>query len=412
MMTGMCKAMRTTLCLIAALVTAMLLLSAFACDEDEADGNGAPVKGADDAASVAAGNTAGASGGMNNGSGDGNADGGSTHTTFDTTAPGYITFAINVHDTVHIDESADTITRLIGIYEKYGVRGDFYLTAPIVQAYSRERPDVIERLENSGMTISYHVRPPHPLYSGFDQGIASLEGAALATTLLDYETYALDLTTGGLLRDQPGGYKYVAETFGRDPVCAPVPSKDPEVKAAGQQLYASLGAHMTILYHEEGTDPEEPFVWVNGLLVRPSDFSVTRWDASGVRPAKKGEEPFWWNMLTTPNTSEYDPTAYLQERLAQWNTSAVGRPPIITSLIHENNFARSGPEGWTAYYFSGGDKSHPLEPPYDLSKPESSTPRSIEEQELIWAAYEEMVAWASANLRVVTSEDLVTMAAQ
>lgn len=62
-------------------------------------------------------------------------------------AAGYITFVINVHDTVHVNESAETILRLIGIYEKYGVRGDFYLTAPITALYSQQRPDVIERLQ-------------------------------------------------------------------------------------------------------------------------------------------------------------------------------------------------------------------------------------------------------------------------
>lgn len=408
--------LRITLCLIVSLATAMLLLPGLACDREANGGSGADdaagPAGISDAVSDETGSATGSTG-MDGASGDGaggGARGSDSYTTFDKTAPGYITFVINVHDTVHVDESADTILRLIGIYEKYGVRGDFYLTAPIVQAYNRERPDVIERLKNSDMTISYHVRPPHPLYAGFDQSLQGQDGAALAATLRDYETFALDLTTGGLLRDQPGGYAYVADTFGRDPVCAPVPSKDPEVKSAGQQLYAGLGARMTLLYHEEGTDLDEPFVWVNGLLVRPSDFSITRWDAPGSTQSKKGEEPFWWNMLMGSSAAEYDPTSFLQERLAGWDAEAAGRPPIITSLIHENNFARSGPEGWTAFYFTGGDKSRPLSPPYDLTRPESSAPRSAEEQEAIWAAYDEMVAWASANLRVVTSEDIVTMA--
>lgn len=394
-MGGLFGTLRMTFCLITAIGTAILLLASVACDENAEGGAGVESTGA----------TGGGAGMDSTGVMDDDIK-------FDLDAPGYITFVINVHDTVHVDESADTITRLVDIYEKYGVRGDFYLTAPIVQAYSRERPDVIERLKNSDMTISYHVRPPHPLYSGFDQSLKGLDSAALAATLRDYETFALDLTNGGLLRDQPGGYSYVADMFERDPVSAPVPNKDPQVKTAAQQLYASLGARMTLLYHEEGTDLKEPFVWVNGLLVRPSDFSITRWNDSGGSSPKKGEELFWWNMLTTPSAEDYDPTRYLQERLAGWNTAAAGRPPIITSLIHENNFARSGPEGWTAYYFSGGEKSHPLSPPFDMSVPESSTLRSAAEQEAIWTAYEEMVAWASANLRVVTSEDLVAMAAQ
>lgn len=391
---GMChmyRSLRMTLCLMIAALTALVLLVAIACEEETA---AVETTVSNEVTSVEETSTAD-----------------STETSsFDLDAPGYITFAINVHDTVHVDESADTILRLIDIYEKYGVRGDFYFTAPIVQAYSDKRPDVIERLKDSDMTISYHVRPPHALHSGFDQRLRGMDSATLAATLLDYETFALDPATGDLLRDQPGGYSYVADMFGRNPVCAPSPNKDPQVKAVSQQLYASLGAQMTLLYHEEGTAPDEPFVWVNELLVRPSDFSITRWNAPGDKIAPKGEEPFWWNMLTTPQAEDFDPTAHLQERLSGWNTEEAGRPPIITSLIHENNFSRSGPEGWNAFYFSGGEKSHPLSPPFNLNAPESSTLRPVAEQETIWTAYEEMVAWASANLRVVTSEDIVEMA--
>lgn len=392
------------------MLTEMLLLAAISCDED-VDDRGADAGVKTDAAS---GTTVDATDADTSteaaNSSTGSASKGNRATTFDLNAPGYISFVINVHDTVHVDESADTILRLIGIYEKYGVRGDFYFTAPIVQAYVEKRPDVIERLKNSDMTISYHVRPPHALHSGFDQRLRGMDSATLAATLLDYETYALDPATGDLLRDKPGGYSYVADVFGRNPVSAPSPNKDPQVKAASEQIYASLGAKMTLLYHEEGTRLDEPFVWVNGLLVRPSDFSITRWNATGEEPAKKGEEPFWWNMLTTPKAGEYNPTAYLQERLAGWNSAQASRPPIITSLIHENNFARSGPEGWNAFYFSGGENSHPLAPPFNLNAPESSTLRPLTEQEGIWKAYEEMVAWASANLLVVTSEDIVSMA--
>lgn len=321
-------------------------------------------------------------------------------------APGYMTFVINVHDTVHVDESADTILRLIGIYEKYGVRGDFYLTAPMVSLYAERRPEVIERLRDSNMTISYHVRPPHPLYNGFDAGLKSLDDAALAAAITDYENYRLDLATGGLLRDQPGGYAYVASVFGRDPVVASAPNSDRRLWSAAEKVYAGLGAHATVLYHEEGTDPKQPFEWVEGLLIRPSDFSVTRWG----EPGREGKEPFWWNMLSTSKAAEYNPTAYLQGQLADWQTKNTGRSPFITALIHENNFYRQGAEAWTSIYYADTGKKQPLTPPYDLNASDPSKPRSQAEQDAIWAAYEEMVAWAAANLRVATSEDIVALA--
>ena len=82
---------------------------------------------------------------------------------------GHISFCINVHDLLHVDESAETLLRLISLFEKHDVLGDFYVTAPMVRLYTESRPDVIKRLKESGMTISYHVRPPHPLNKGFSR---------------------------------------------------------------------------------------------------------------------------------------------------------------------------------------------------------------------------------------------------
>lgn len=88
------------------------------------------------------------------------------------------------------------------------------------------------------------------------------------------------------------------------------------------------------------------------------------------------------------------------------------RAPFITSLIHENNFYRCGPESWTLVYYQDRDKKNPLSPPFNLNAPDQSTLRSKEEQEKIWQAYEEMVAYAGSHLKVMTSEDIVALAQQ
>lgn len=320
----------------------------------------------------------------------------------------FISFIINVHDWTHPSESADTLLRLVDLFEKYNVRGDFYFTAEVTRKYMEERPDVIERLRNSNMTISYHVRPPHPLYSGFDSRLQGLDDATLHQTLLDYETYALDLETGELDRSQPGGYTYVAQVFGRKPVVAPAPNNDPRIKAASQRVYRNLGAQMTLLYHEEGTKMDQPFETVNGLLVRPSDFSTTR------TTDIDGTDNFWWNFMSRPNADVYNPTSMLQTQLTEWQGHNYGRAPFITALIHENNFYRSGAEGWSSIYFTmdKGGKADPLSPPFDLFVPDPSTLRTPADQQAIWNAYEEMVAYAAAHLTVVTSEDIIHLAAQ
>ncbi|MEK7442934.1 MAG: hypothetical protein AABZ78_19170, partial [Chloroflexota bacterium] len=267
----------------------------------------------------------------------------------------YMTFAVNTHDTVHVTQSADTLKHAIDIFEKYGVRGDFYLTAPMVELYAKGRPDVIERLKNSKMTISYHLRPPHPLYSGFDSRLKNLDDKTLAATLRDYETYRLDPGTGDLDKTQPGGYSYVAKTFGRNPVVVSMQTDERRLRAAASKVYLDLGAKMTILYHEDGTDLNKPLVQDNGLWVRPSDFSVTRWGAN---------ESFWWNMLTTPKAAEFNPTSYLKTKLSAWNAA---RPPFVTALIHENNFVYSGAESWTLIYYPDTQKTKTLSPPFNLN---------------------------------------------
>jgi len=313
---------------------------------------------------------------------------------------GYITFAVNVHDFVNVDESADTVLRLIDLFQRYGVQGDFYLTAPQVHAYLEHRPEVIERLRESGMTISYHVRPPHPAVPGFDGVLQDLSPEEAAQVLREYETYRLDLRTGGLLRDQPGGFTLLRQVFGRPPVVASLPW--PRWREVILPIYAELGARMTVIYHETGTDPEEPFAWVHGLLVRPSDFSITRWQA----PGTEGEK-FWWNMITGPLGEYYDPLRHLQERLEAWTYP---RPPFITVLIHENNFYRVGATPWATIFYEDVGKRTPRQPPYDLATPDPSRPRPQEEQDAVWAAYEALVAYAAEHLCVVTSEDIVRLA--
>jgi hypothetical protein len=308
-----------------------------------------------------------------------------------------ISFIINVHDWVNINESAATLLHLVDLFEKYQVRGDFYFTTPEVQALVVSHPEVIERLKNSDMTISYHVRPPHPLYNGFDNRLKGLNDEQLYQTLVDYETYKLDLATGNLDRSQPGGYQYVAQVFGRKPVTASAPSSDRRIRVMAEKIYAQMGAQVAVHYHEEGTSIDKPFEFSHGLLIRPSDFSITR------IPDGKN---FWWNFMSTPRAAEYDPLHMLQSRQAAWQEK---RSPFITVLIHENNFYRSGPESWTAIYYDQENKDRPLSPPFDLTVRGQSKSRSQADQDAIWQAYERLVAFAAGNLKVITSSDLILL---
>ncbi len=308
---------------------------------------------------------------------------------------GMISFVLNVHDWRNVNESADTLLRAISIFEKHKVKGDFYLTAQMAEVYSEKRPDVIRRLQESRMTISFHNRAPHPLRAGFDGVLRGLDDQTLEKAVRDYETYRLDLATGGLDKSRPGGYAYVAKVFGSPPVAVGESTVDRRIVSAAMKVYRDMGAKVVVVYHEQGTKIDKPFESLDGLLIRPSDFSITRWKIQGEK-----EETFWWNR-ENPN-----PLARLKEELAAWKGS---RAPIVTALIHENNFFRFGPESWTPIYYSG-KKKQPKPPPFDLDAKDVSRPRSKEEQEKIWAAYEALVAYAAEHLRVVTSKEIAETA--
>lgn len=312
---------------------------------------------------------------------------------------GCMNFVVNVHDVGHVDESADTLLHLADIFAKHGVKGEFYMTGPMVELYLAQRPDVVEKLKSTGMTISYHVRPPHPLHSDFDGPLQGLDDAKLRQTLLDYETYRLDRATGQLDRSKPGGYALVRDTFGSAPLTVVAPNDDPRIRRAALRVYKDLGAKAVVWYHEEGGSIDDPLQEREGLLVRPSDFSVTRWEAAGF-----DNPQFWWNHVA--ESSAYDPVRYLKKRLAEWKAP---RGALVTALVHENNFYRAGAESWTLSYYSDKKKSEPLPPPWSLTPPEKSKPRAAAEEAAIWDAYDTMVGWAAKNMTVVTAAELVEL---
>ena len=238
--------------------------------------------------------------------------------------------------------------------------------------------------------------------------MAQMPDEALLQALRDDETYRLAMSTGELLRDQPGGYQYVAQTFGRKPVALGVPARGPRLKATARRVYREFGAKVIVEHHESGTQMDVPFEYLGRLLLRPSDFSVTRWALPGGPKGRKGRGQFWWNMVNTPLAEAYNPTGFLKKRLAEWNGT---RPPLITCIIHENNFFRQRMTPFTYIYWSDSRKNQALKPPYDLNARDGSEPRSAQNIKQIWDAYEAVVAFSAANLRVVTSEDIASMAA-
>ena len=316
----------------------------------------------------------------------------------------YTSFVINTHDWVNPSQSADTLLRLVGIFEKYKVRGEFYFTAPVVDAYVAQRPDVIARFKSSNMTISYHIRAPHALYQGFQAPLQGKTGSALSAILKDYETYKLNLTDASLDKTKSGGFKRVAEAFDKKPFTISVSNVGPDdaIQASAMDVYQGIGAKGAIVFHTGGTDPKDPLTTEHGLLVRPSDL--------GVSDFKVGNDTdYWWYRLIDPSVAaQWEPLTNMQSQLGAWTDK---RKPFVAVLIHENNFKRTGSEPFNSiYHVMDGQYPKGVKPsPWDLSTPDVTTSLTSEQSEAIFAAYERMVAWASQHTRVVTMEDIAVM---
>lgn len=315
---------------------------------------------------------------------------------------GFMNFVVNVHDFTRLDDSADTLLKLVDIFKRNQVKADFYFTGPYVQVCAEKRPDVIRAIREAGMGIGYHTRPPHPISGGYEGALKTMNDDEAAAELRRWETQAMDLATAKLIAGRSGGYQLVKDSFGTAPVCVSPLAGNPRFKRMMLQLLAGMGAKMVVQYHESGTDLEHPYQWMEGLLARPSDFSITRWPGRS-----ETEESFWWNRLGGPNADPvtFDPVAKLKAQLAAWRGN---RAPFITALIHDSDLKYSGGPGWQTIY--AGPNRRPKAPPYDLKAPDRAQPRSAEERELILKNYAALVAYAAANLRVVTAADIVALA--
>lgn len=311
---------------------------------------------------------------------------------------GFVTFAVYVSDIVHHNQSAETVLALVDLFEQYGVAGEFYISGPMTQIYAQEYGEVIERLRATDMGISYHVQPPHPLVAGFQGPISGLPVDETGRMITRYESERLDLETGGLIPEEPGGYRYLEELFGSPPVAVDAPKTSRSGFAL--PVLARFGARVVVLPRE--TDPQQPFIEQYSMLVRPADLLINRWGAEGV----EGERN-WWEMQASELKADFSPQERLMNEAKAWDSE---RLPFILIPIHEYSFYRSGPAPWSLIYYQDAARSTPKSAPFDLNAADPSSPRTEADQQEVWEAYAGMVEWGSIYLDPVTSEDILALA--
>lgn len=313
----------------------------------------------------------------------------------------YVNFVINVQNFRYLDGSADTVIKLVNIFNKYGVKGDFYLTGNMAALYKASRTDAITKLKTQG--ICYHQRPPHPLFNGFDSRFTGAKSSELPGLIEQAETQALDMSTGEFSSKSSGGFKLVKEALGKAPACVAMPSEESTIKQAACEYYKSQGAKGVVWYHGEKSLGSAPYQYQYGLLARPSEIVIDKWKASG-----ESSETLWWNRYTSGYpAADGKPHKRLEQRVMNWQGK---RAPFVACLIHENNVQRDGSDPWLYTFWKDKEKENPRTPPYNLDAEDPSSRRSDEEQTRILQAYENMVEFAATNYKVVTMADIVEMA--
>lgn len=307
---------------------------------------------------------------------------GPTETTADTaetsTGPAntiYVSFILNVHDWVFPAESIATLGRIIDLHEQYQQPVDIYLTDPMLQIYLTQAPALVARMKTSPVvTISHHVRPPAPYYSGFDwAGLAAMGTETLATTLLGYEEHALDLATGEPT-SAPGGYELMKSTFGYPPYVVTMAAGAGPVNKALAKIFIAKGAKFTLEHNEAGTE------WgatSNGLLMRPETVEM--------------------KVYERKTAIDFE-TELLAPALAEIGDK---RPAFINLKWHEDNFHTSGTPWQNVYYDADGAR-RPR--PWDTSAIGAQAIKTQAQMDIQWARYE-------AALQVITAHpELYTIA--
>ncbi len=277
-----------------------------------------------------------------------------------------ILFSVNVQDFAYPDESARVLTRLVDLHERTGVPVDIYLTDDMARIFAADYPELLDRLSSSPMVaVSYHVRPPRPYGGSLDWlGLDDMAPEELSSTILRYETHAVDPTTGETTAE-PGGYQLVADLVGYPPLAAAAAPPDPGVVSATRDVFADLGAVFTVVH---GRSPELGDT-TDGLMIRPEQAEVRIWEHAGE-----------------------DAEQLLDPKVRQAVDQGSDNPPFVGVKIHDNDFFATS-SAWVTVYVQDRRR-----PPWDpgLRAPLLST----RERDAMWATYEATVR------RVADRDDL------
>ena len=277
-----------------------------------------------------------------------------------------VLFTLNTQEFIFLDESVETVNRVIDIHEEYNVPVDIYLDGVILQSYLDEAPELIERLKESPVvSVSYHARPPMPYYNEYDWlDLESFSTQELIDLIEDYGTHRMDPATGETSQEA-GGFDYFQEVFGYAPPAAATPTS------------SLTGALVVDFFKEHGAsfivDNSKDYGWGSkrdGIYVRPEDVEIKLFERTDETP-----EEIFAELDALNGTNHY----------------------FMNIKMHDNDFI-ADESAWVSIYVANKKQNrNQLTPPFDLSEGEDRTLLTDSEAEVMWSAYEACVKYASEN---------------
>lgn len=322
----------------------------------------------------------------------------------------YLNFVVNSHDFTEPAQACKTLMRAAHIFNSHGVKADFYFVEQLITNIVQFYPWFPDSLKVLGMGVNLHHRAPHILSfkSSYISNLAKKPLDTLVYVLDSYEKYRLDLVTGGYNQAHSGGYKFVKEMFDEAPFTVSTGESGPTSNMGRADIIAckNMGARGLLLFHEDGSDADYPLFYSQGMLLRPVDFSITRWTAG----SQTGDE-FWWEKIGTPDEYYYAPARYLASKMASIDNSKLN---FANAIIHETDFHYNLPP-WRACYYSDSMSTVPYQAPFDTSRTAfwiRTNPGDHEER--LWAYYDSLVSYAASNpyIKTYIMKDLPAMLAE
>ncbi len=296
-------------------------------------------------------------------------------TTSTTPVSDYGIFSINVQDFSYPEKSIATVNRILDVHEKHNIPVDIYLTTTMIDLFEQLSPQLVQRLKTSPVaSVSYHVRPPKPYYTGFDwAGLGSKSTTEQFNSILNYETHGLDLTTG-----QPtaasGGYQKLKDVLGYAPWAASAQA-DGGLAQQAALVFKSLGSRFRVIHGRVSNLGDKQ----DDIYVRPEHYDLLLFQTVG-----------------------QDVRTVIENGVTQARQAAGAKAPYFVGIkMHDNDFFAVD-SAWVTVYVNSSRR-----PPFNTAK--KSELLSDADQQAIWQHYESTVAYVASQQSRFKSVGLPTV---